>query len=173
MKRTTNTGALAVHALVRSDIFVRGSKPSDAKARNDIAGVARVPLLCDFQPLLFFPSADAAELTPEFVARLTKPVQLLVPDGNWRQASKVHSRHLELVRVPRVKISTPNLGRRHMRAEHTVEGMATLEAIAKAIGILESRDAETSLLELYRQKLERTLIGRQGRIDQSFNGKNN
>jgi DTW domain-containing protein len=84
----------------------------------------------------------------------------------------VHSRHPELLDVPRVKISTPNLGQLHLRAEHTVEGMATLEAIAKAIGLLESREAETALLALYREKLERTTIGRQGRIDQSIYGKN-
>lgn len=168
LKRTTNTGTLALHALVNSDMFVRGTKPDPAGHSPTLQG----RLLEGYQPLLFFPADDASELTEGFVRELAAPVQLLVPDGNWRQASKVQSRHPELSGVPRVKISTPNLGQLHLRAEHTVEGMATLEAIAKAIGILESREAEAALLALYREKLERTAIGRQGLIDQSIYGKN-
>lgn len=167
LKRTTNTGTLALHALVNSDLFVRGVKP----VLGVDPPVLSHRLLQGYQPLLFFPADEATELTEAFARTLKMPVQLLVPDGNWRQASKVHSRHPELANVPRVKISTPNLGQLHLRAEHTVEGMATLEAIARAVGILESRVAETALLALYREKLERTTIGRQGRIDQSIYGK--
>jgi DTW domain-containing protein len=168
LKRTTNTGTLALHALVNSDMFVRGTMPGAGGRIPNLAG----RLLEGYRPLLFFTADDAVEMTESFARSLGAPAQLLVPDGNWRQASKVHSRHPELLDVPRVKISTPNLGQLHLRAEHTVEGMATLEAIAKAIGLLESREAETALLALYREKLERTTIGRQGRIDQSIYGKN-
>jgi hypothetical protein len=38
--------------------------------------------------------------------------------------------------------------------------MSTLEAIARAVGIIESREAESQLLELYRVKLSRTIEGR-------------
>jgi DTW domain-containing protein YfiP len=172
LKRTTNTGTLALHALANSDLFVRGAKP-DILATS---AAQTIRLLEGYHPLLLFPAEDATELTESFVSGLKRPVQLLVPDGNWRQASKVHSRHPELADVLRVKISAPNrdpnLSHLHLRAEHTVEGMATLEAIAKAVGILESREAETALLALYREKLERTTIGRQGRIDQNIYGKN-
>jgi DTW domain-containing protein YfiP len=39
--------------------------------------------------LLFYPSEDAVELDKELVAQDQKPIQLIVPDGTWRQASKV------------------------------------------------------------------------------------
>lgn len=125
-------------------------------------------MLTGYRQLLFFPSDEAVELTPDSVAGMkdpSRPVQLLVPDGNWRQASKVNSRHPEIANVPRVKISTPSLSVRHLRREHKSEGMSTLEAIARAIGIIESREAEAVLLELYAEKLARTLQGR-GQFDE-------
>jgi hypothetical protein len=41
--------------------------------------------------------------------------------------------------------------------------MATLQAIAYALGILEGEEVKQKLLELYRHKLEQTLRGR-GRL---------
>lgn len=90
-------------------------------------------------------------------------MQLIVPDGNWRQASKVHYRHHELKDVVRVKISTPNLAATHMRAETTEAGMATLEAIARALEIIEGVEVGKMLMEFYQKKLDGTLIGRGNR----------
>lgn len=160
LKRTTNSGRLAIHALKQSEMIVRGAK-------EDASTPPRSLLKPGYQPLLFFPADDAVELTEDFVRSLKGPVQLIVPDGNWRQASKVHSRISELVDVTRVKISTPNEGLVHLRAEHRPEGMSTLEAIARAIGIIESRGAEQKLISLYFEKLKRTLIGRGIKLAQS------
>ncbi len=67
-------------------------------------------LLSDrYETLLFYPSDEAVDLNADFMKTITKPVQLIVPDGNWRQASKVHYRHPELKEIPRIKISTPNI----------------------------------------------------------------
>ncbi len=153
LKRTTNSGRLAIHAMPNSQMIVRGAKDDAEHSPISI-------LRAGYHPLLFFPADDAIELSEEFVRNLKRPVQLIVPDGNWRQASKVHSRISELASVTRVKISTPNEGQVHLRAEHRPEGMSTLEAIARAIGILESREAEQKLLMLYSEKLIRTILGR-------------
>jgi DTW domain-containing protein YfiP len=114
----------------------------------------------DYHPLLFYPSVDAIELDAHFMKQIKKPVLLIVPDGNWRQASKVHYRHQELKDVPRVKIGTPNLAEHHLRAETTEAGMSTLQAIACAIGVIEGPEAGASLMSLYEAKLKATLIGR-------------
>lgn len=163
LKRTTNSGRLAIEALKNSEMIVRGASGPVGSRRLPPVDLAP-SLLPSYVPVLFFPADDALELKPELVASLSEnykyPIQLLVPDGNWRQASKVHSRHPELANVPRVKISTPNTAKNHLRVEHLAAGMSTLEAIAKAIGIVESREAEAKLLALYREKLERTLQGR-------------
>jgi tRNA pseudouridine65 synthase len=152
LKRTTNTGRLAVKALVNSQMLVRGLKDSPLSLKNLIS--------CEEQPLLFFPSEDAQELTAELVAQFKKPIHLIVPDGNWRQASKVNSRYPELTYVPRVKISTPNLSDKHLRTESTEEGMATLQAIACAFRMIEGEKAFESLHQLYLAKLHATLKGR-------------
>ena len=83
-----------------------------------------------------------------------------MPDGNWRQASKVFGRHPELKSIPKVKISTPNISKSHLRAEHSAEGMATLQAIAYALGVIEGPAVMQALLQLYQAKLEKTLFGR-------------
>ncbi|MES2855767.1 MAG: tRNA-uridine aminocarboxypropyltransferase, partial [Bdellovibrionota bacterium] len=152
LKRTTNTGSLALEALSNSQLIVRG-KTKDP--------VDLTPLLSpEYLPLLFFPSEDAIELTEEFVKSSALPIHLIVPDGNWRQASKVHHRHSELGNVQRVMIKTPNTASQHLRAETTPEGMATLQAIALALGIIEGTNVGNSLMALYDLKLNATLQGR-------------
>lgn len=152
LRRTTNTGSLAVRALVNSEMRVRG---------EDRAGLDLSDLLTpDYRTLLFYPAEGANDLTPEFVAADLRPIQLIVPDGNWRQASKVHYRHKELKDIPRVMIKAPNTAKYHLRAEHMAEGMATLQAIAHALGVIEGAAAKETLMKLYNLKLSRTLEGR-------------
>ena len=152
LKRTTNTGRLALKALTNSEMRVRG---------EDREGLDLSDLLTPaYRTVLFYPSENAVELDQEFVSLSSLPIQLIVPDGNWRQASKVHYRHHELQDIPRVKISTPNTESLHMREETTEAGMATLEAIAHALGIIEGSEVENELMKFYRLKLEATLRGR-------------
>jgi DTW domain-containing protein YfiP len=152
LKRTTNTGRLALKALVNSEMLVRG----ESREALDLSNL----LSPQYRSLLFYPSEDAVELTREFVTMSELPIQLIVPDGNWRQASKVHIRHKELASIPRVKISTRNENPLHMRLETTEEGMATLEAIAQALTIIEGTETGNALMQVYKMKLERTLKAR-------------
>lgn len=159
LKRTTNTGRLALKALTNSEMHVRGL---------DREGLDLSPLLTEnYRTLLFFPCEGAKPLTRELVAEDPRPIQLIVPDGNWRQASKVHYRHQELKDIPRVMIDTPNESPFHMRAETTEEGMATLQAIAHALGVIEGDEVKATLLGLYNAKLTATLKGRGVLKDQS------
>ncbi|WP_413577849.1 tRNA-uridine aminocarboxypropyltransferase [Bdellovibrio sp. HCB290] len=152
LKRTTNTGRLAVTALTNSEMRIRGVEGKSL----DLSDL----LVPEYRTVLFYPSEDALELNAEFVAADPRPIQLIVPDGNWRQASKVHYRHHELAGVPRVMIKDANTSAYHMRAETTAEGMATLQAIAAALGVIEGDTVKESMMKLYRAKLEATLQGR-------------
>jgi DTW domain-containing protein YfiP len=162
LKRTTNTGRLAVMALTNSEMRVRGldHTPLDLSDLADSCTARPLARKSEYRSVMFFPSDDAVELTPEFVAKDPRPILLIVPDGNWRQASKVHHRHQELQAIPRVKIGALNLATDHLRAESMPEGLATLQAIAHALGVIEGAQVREILLALYEQKLERTLIGR-------------
>ena len=152
LKRTTNTGRLALKSLTNSQMKIRG---------EDLTPLDLSDLLTDqYQTLLFYPSDTALELSLDYLKQFKKPIQLLVPDGNWRQASKVHSRHKELESVPRVMISKPNLASQHLRKESFEEGMSTLQAIAEALKIIEGEEVYQSLMKVYQAKLENTLKGR-------------
>ena len=151
LRRTTNTGMLAVHALTNSAAFVRGEagKPLDLS-----------PLLSDdYESYVLYPEEGALEIES---IRPRKPVHLIVADGNWRQAGKLNVRHPELRHLPRLKISAENKSENHLRKEHFQEGYSTLQAIAMAMGALEGPSTEASLLALFRAKLDATLEGRGG-----------
>jgi len=150
--RSSNTGMLAVRALVNSELRIRG----ESRAMLDLSDL----LSPRYRSLLYYPSSDAVELTPELVAQDPRPIQLIVPDGTWRQARKIHSRQLELKDVPRVKIGTPNDSTYQLRAQSRPEGMATLQAIASALGIIEGDQVAAQLMRLYRARLDRTLSAR-------------
>lgn len=159
LKRTTNTGRLALKALMNTEMRVRG----ETREVLDLSDL----LVSEYRSLLFYPTDEAVELTSEFVAEDPRPIQLIVPDGNWRQASKVHYRHHELKDIPRVMIKAPNMAKLHIREEHMNEGMATLEAIACAMGVIEGEAVKADLMKLYNAKLKATLLGRGVLTDQS------
>ncbi|KYG62456.1 DTW domain-containing protein [Bdellovibrio bacteriovorus] len=149
LKRTTNTGRLATQALINSEIHVRGKTTE----RLDLSSL----LMPEYETYVLFPADEALDLE---TIKPQKPIQLIVTDGNWRQASKLNTRHPELNHVPRVKISGANTAQHHLRKEHFSEGMATLEAIALAFGIIEGKEVGDVLRELYNKKLQATLKGR-------------
>lgn len=149
MKRTTNTGRLAVEALVNSEMVIRG----ESHSRVDLSYL----LSPGYESYVLYPSDDAMDLEN---LKSTKPIQLIVADGNWRQAGKVNQRHPELKDLPRVKISQRNLAEYHLRKEHFSEGFSTLEAIAIAFGAIEGDEVGSRLMALYQAKLKATVEGR-------------
>ena len=152
LSRRSNTGLLAVRALLNSEVRVRG-EDREALDLQDL-------LTNQYRSFLFYPSSDAVELNQRLVMQDATPIQLLVPDGTWRQARKIHSRHEELRDLPRVKISTPNNSIFQLRAQSRPERMATLQAIAHGLGIIEGDSVRAQLMKLYQAKIERTLKAR-------------
>lgn len=152
-RKTTNTGRLATECLVNSEVIVRGhaSQPSGP-----------IPVAEGAQALLLFPGDDAvslADLAPSLVSA-GRPVTLIVPDGTWRQASKVRNRvpGLRDLRCVTLPAGAPSVYR--LRAEAHDHGLATLEAIARAMGILEGRAVQEALERPFRAMVERALWAR-------------
>lgn len=152
LRRNSNTGLLAVKALVNSEVRIRG----EGREALDLKDI----LIPEYRSLLFYPSDDAEELTRELVAQDPRPIQLIVPDGTWRQARKIHSRHHELKDIKRVKIGAPDRTAYQLRAQNRPEGMATLQAIAHGLAVIEGEAVAARLMKLYYTKIERTLLGR-------------
>jgi DTW domain-containing protein len=149
LSRSSNTGLLAIRALINSEVRVRGEH-REALDLQDL-------LTKQYRSFLFYPSADAVELNQALVMQEPRPIQLLVPDGTWRQARKIHSRQPELRDLPRVKISAPNESIFQLRAQSKPERMATLQAIAEGLGVIEGDRVRVQLMKLYQAKIERTL----------------
>ena len=148
-RKTTNTGRLAAACLVNSEVFVRGHASQPPR-----------PFTSDpsSEPLLLFPHEGAIPLAQS--APSPRPVTLIVPDGTWRQASKVRNRVPGLRDVPCVCLppGAPSIYR--LRAEAHEEGLATIEAIARAMGILEGEHVRRALERMFRIMVERTLWAR-------------
>ncbi len=152
LSRTSNTGVLALRALVNSELRVRG----EGRQALDLSDL----LSPQYRTLLFYPCAAAVELDRDLVCQDPRPIQLIVPDGTWRQARKIHSRHRELKDIPRVKISVPNDSNFQLRAQSRAEGMATLQAIAAALRLIEGDWVGDQLMQFYRARVARTLNAR-------------
>lgn len=154
-RKPTNTGRLAAEAMANSQVIVRGraEEPAD-----------EIPLGADTRPVFLFPHEGAVPL--ESVAHVPgddRPVTLIVPDGNWRQASKVRNRVPGMRDVPCVSlpVGAPSIYR--LRSEAHPFGLATVEAIGRCLRVLEGErgpDVEQALLHVFRAMVERTLWSR-------------
>ena len=123
LSRSSNTGLLALQSLINSELRIRGK-------RREVLDLSDL-LSPRYQTLLLCPSPDALELTRELVCQDSRPIQIIVPDGTWRQARKIYSRHPELKNISRVKTSAPNHATFQLRAQSRPERMAILQAIAR------------------------------------------
>ncbi len=148
-KLTTNTGRLASLALPNCEIRLRGLP----KAPLDPSGI----LDPNRQALYLYPTQDAVPLNAEYLKKILKPITLIVPDGSWRQAFKVSKRELFLKDVPKVYLPSGRASSYQLRFEHLEGGLATFEAIARAIGIIEGLEIQNSLEEVFNLMVSRTL----------------
>ncbi|MCB9680715.1 MAG: DTW domain-containing protein [Alphaproteobacteria bacterium] len=149
LPKTTATGPLALFALTNSEGVVHG--------RDD----APLDLTHLHQPdrrvLVLFPDDDARVLDADLLDADPRPVTLVVPDGNWRQASKIPRRVPGLVDAERVVLPEGDPTRYRLRREPRDGGLATLEAIARAYGVLEGAAVQAALEDLFDLVVERTL----------------
>jgi DTW domain-containing protein YfiP len=154
IRKPTNTGALAARCLANSEVHVTGvlGRPTDYARLGASVGTN----------LYLFPSPDAPVLTPALRDALPRPFRLIVPDGNWGQAGRVRRKlasgpaitDVALMEGPR---STYRLRREAAGRE---DGLATLEAIARAYAVLEGEAVSAALLQLFNTMVERTLWSR-------------
>lgn len=145
-RKPTNSGRLAADCLVNSEIRLRGNEgePDEPFEWDD-----------SVQPLLLYPAQDAVPLTQ--FAECERPVLLVVPDGTWRQAFKVRTRVPNLTRMPCVALPPGIPTRYRLRAQSQEQGLGTMEAIARAMGILEGAQVQEALEQVFEALVERTL----------------
>lgn len=150
IRKSTNTGRLAHLNLSNSELCVRG-RLGEALDFNQYLDPNRASLV-------LFPDETACELTPDYVASLGKPITLFIPDGNWKQASRMPKREPALRDLQRVKIPLGKPSEYRLRREPKLGfGLATMEAAARALGIIEGPEVEAQLMHVFRRMVEKTL----------------
>jgi DTW domain-containing protein YfiP len=164
--KPTNTGIVAARCLPNSAIVYRGRTPDadalETEARGASLDEQAAHLAAAIPPgtraAFLFPHPSA---TPLAAWRDGAPVTLIVPDGTWRQAARARSRLGRALALPCVTLaggapaSTPPGGR--LRTATRPGQLATLEALALALGELEGQAVEDALMRVFRVMTDRTL----------------
>jgi len=149
----SNTGRLVPLALAGGEILVRprGAPPL---AREQLVDPAR-------RTLLLFPGTGARVLDRETGG--DHGITLLVPDGTWRDTRRMVAREPALGGAERVELPAGPPSRYLLRSHPDARCLATFEAVARALGILEGREVEQRLEHVFALFVERTLFSR-GRL---------
>lgn len=154
--KTTNTGHLALRALTASSHFLWGEEHQPPPLPEEVVPPGRVGYLL---------APSGLPLTPERAASLRAgpPVALVVTDGSWRQATKMLRRIPALAVLPRLALPPGPPSAYRLRAEPHPEGLATFEAIARTLGLLEGPDVQAALERPFHAMVTGTLATR-GRV---------
>jgi DTW domain-containing protein YfiP len=154
--KPTNTGLLAARCLVNSAVAYRGRGPDGAAPAEIDPTEGR-----DVEPVMLFPHPDATPL--DAWPGTGKPLVLVVPDATWGQAARARRRGplraLPCVSLPLDAIAALRAARPGARLRWPThpDRLATLEALALALGILEGPAIRDALLHVYRVMTDRTL----------------
>lgn len=146
-RKPTNTGRLAARCLENSEVWVRGiAGKVDPTFQPDPARIA----------VLLYPAEDAVPID-RFVGS-PRPVTLVVPDGTWRQAGKMRARLPGLAELQCVSLPPGPETTYGLRAETHPCGLATLEAIARALAVLEGPTVSAQLEQIFAEMVRRTRV---------------
>jgi len=154
--KTTNTGHLALRSLSRSSLFLWGGEEAATEAPP--TPEALVPP----GTVGYVLAPSGQPLTPERVEILNAgpPVTIVATDGSWRQATKMLRRIPAIAALPRLALPPGALSNYQLRAEPHPEGLATFEAIARTLGLLEGDDVRVALERPFLAMVTRTLATR-------------
>jgi DTW domain-containing protein YfiP len=144
----TNSGRLVPLALRRGTICTRGE-----------AWNAAEPLDCESRRTwLLFPGPESRELAPADAEG--SPITLVVPDGTWQATRRIAVREPLVRDLPRVHLPSGPPSRYRLRSHPDPRCLATFEAVARALGILEGLEVQERLLATFERFVERTLRAR-------------
>ncbi len=155
LHKTSNTGQLAVACLTNSEIVMHGGPEVP---RRDWSALS--------QPVVLFPHPDARPLQSWRGSQ--QPVTLVVPDATWSQAVKTRRRVPGLQDVPCAVLPSDRPSRYLLRNNLQSGHISTLEAIARALEVLEDDGPELRdrMEHLVAMMVDRTLWA-SGRLHES------
>lgn len=147
-RKPSNTGRLALSCLPNSALVMRGG-------HEQASPVAAESWTEHGTPVLLFPHPDAQPI--EAWRDSSRPVTLVVPDGTWRQAQRVRRRIPGLDAVPCAVVKRDQPSEYRLRHTPFPRRLATMEAIAEALGVLEGPSVREELLRIFQVMVERSM----------------
>jgi tRNA-uridine aminocarboxypropyltransferase len=140
-KKVSSTGPLALKCLKNSSIMVHGNSDSIVDLNTVNSKERRLFFL--------YPREDAQILTTQLVSGDERPITLIVPDGNWNQATRMARRLPGIENATFVTLPEDQVTRWGLRKETKEGGLSTFEAISRALGIIESQEVELKMNRLF------------------------
>jgi DTW domain-containing protein len=137
MAKRSNTGRVAALALTNSQLLIHGGAGLDTT------------VLTEPGTWLLYP--DGPRPPPD----APPPRQLVVLDGSWSQARRMTQRLPELRALPRLALPSPEPGFLRLREPSHPAGMSTLDAIARAVALLEGPEVAAPLERLAALRVQR------------------
>lgn len=141
--KTSNSGRLVNKVLSNSSVRVRGDQEHPPE-----------PIHAP-RKLLLFPLEGARELRSDDA--LTPGTALIVPDATWGQARRLARREPLLADAEPVTLPLAAPSRYRLRRGSGEGMLSTFEAVARALGILESAQVEDAMLAVFDTFVERML----------------
>ncbi|MDR2733471.1 MAG: DTW domain-containing protein [Spirochaetota bacterium] len=145
--RATATANTAHLCLPNSRVFPygRAEESFDMEALLSIPGNA----------LYLFPEPYAETLDVTLATAIPRPIHLIVPDGSWAQAKRIHRRVPALHAIRIVQLPPQGVSRYQLRYAHEEHQLCTLEAIAAALGVIEGAAIQQGLQGALEIQVER------------------
>lgn len=145
--RPTNTGRFLPLILPNASLVLRGSF---------LEAPPEPPPLGPRPPLLLHPGAER-ELRAEDVG-----ATLLVADGTWPEARRMMRREPAFVAAERVRLPPGPPSRYRLRHHPDPTRLATLEAVARALGVLHGPETRAAIEDFFERFVEAMLFTRRG-----------
>jgi DTW domain-containing protein YfiP len=136
--RSSNSGRLAHLALPNSEIVEHGGQ----------GGVAVLPPLTG--AWLMFPEGEPVSAAP-----VPPPRQLIVLDATWSQARRMYRKLAALRGLPILRLPDAPMPAARLRESPAPGRVSTLEAIARALRLIEGDAAAAPLEALFARAVER------------------
>ncbi len=128
VRKVTNTGWLAHRLVTGSELRLWGARDDPDWADGGAS------LVAPGHDNVVLTAAEGAEVVEP--TAFTRPVRLIVPDGSWRQANKMPRRIPALKDLTWLRLPPGPPSRYQLRRETRDGGLATIEAIARALRYL-------------------------------------
>ncbi|WP_257463300.1 tRNA-uridine aminocarboxypropyltransferase [Archangium lipolyticum] len=137
--KKSNTGRVAALALANAELLTYGVQ----------AGSFDTALLSEPGTWLLYPDGPTAPQDAPM------PSRLVVLDASWSQARRMTQRLPALRALPRLVLPPPAPGMLRLRDPTHPSGMSTLDAIARAVAVLEGPEAAAPLERLAALRVQR------------------